>query len=230
MTRLGGCDIMWPSLGRLQRGLFFYSHLRTTTYPTPMGCQQSPRAVGFPRMSAQTAGGPRREGSVDSPRQEGRNPMAQIPLSQGKFATVDDADLEWLSRSRWSVCKHGCKYAVRRTRRDGKATTERMHRAIMDAPPGMQVDHINGDTLDNRRCNLRLCTNGQNKQNSRGSRKSSPYKGVILSHGRWVASIRRNGRTIYLGQYGTPEDAARAYDSKARELFGEFARCNFPED
>jgi hypothetical protein len=91
-----------------------------------------------------------------------------------------------------------------------------------------KLDHINGDGLDNRRENLRRATSAQNTWNSRKStRTSNPYKGVSRSGKKWVASICKNYTPIRIGLFETPEKAALAYDAKARELFGEFAKTNF---
>lgn len=92
-------------------------------------------------------------------------------------------------------------------------------------PVGMEIDHINGNPEDNRWCNLRLATSGQNKHNS-GVRKNNThgFKGVSHVRGRWMASIRLNWKRHYLGCFATPEEAAEAYAKAARELHGEFAK------
>ena len=159
----------------------------------------------------------------------------QIPLSQNQFAIVDDADFKQLNKFKWYVIKPqtGGFVAARNTPRvKGKRRLVLMHRVIMNTPAGMDTDHRNHDTLDNQRHNLRVCTSSENKQNSL-SRKgsSSEYKGVSW-HKRtqkWQARIKINGKQQYLGIFSDEETAARAYDRAARELFGEFAHCNFPE-
>ena len=105
----------------------------------------------------------------------------------------------------------------------------KMHTFLTGWP---QVDHINGDGLDNRRCNLRPATSAQNNANARRVRTSrSPYKGVEReSSGKWRARICPHGQRINLGLYGTAEEAAHAYDSAAREIYGEFAYLNLPEE
>ena len=118
-----------------------------------------------------------------------------------------------------------------------------MHKFIMNAPKGMCVDHINHDGLDNRRENLRICTYSQNSQNKRRRVNSrSGYKGVYQIPEKYKVRKRfqayigdpntpaTNKRNIRLGTYLTAEEAARVYDKKAKELFGEFAELNFPED
>jgi hypothetical protein len=105
-----------------------------------------------------------------------------------------------------------------------------MHRLIMDAPANMQVDHIDGDGLNNTRSNLRLCSNMQNCHNQGvAANNKSGYRGVSWDarRGKWRAVIMVNGRLRSLGYHATPADAAIAYDSAARQLFGEYARLNF---
>lgn len=107
----------------------------------------------------------------------------------------------------------------------------RVHRALLNAPRGMLVDHINGNIADNRRCNLRLCTHSQsvsNRHTVAGSK--SRYKGVGFHNGRWLAKIRDAGRQRHLGYFANETDAACAYDAAARSVFGDFARFNFPHD
>lgn len=154
--------------------------------------------------------------------------MKTIALSRGKFAIVDDADFDVLSETRWHFTTVG--YAANR----GKGL---MHRLLMNPPPGMQVDHINGDKLDNRRANLRICTQQQNLI-SKSKRKDSKmkFKGVMyvrpsvrsLNERKrpYYAKIRHAGTWYGLGYFATQEEAARAYNVKAKELHGEFAVLN----
>jgi hypothetical protein len=105
-----------------------------------------------------------------------------------------------------------------------------MHRLLMDAPPELQVDHINGDPLDNRRSNLRLATNVQNQHNKGAWQgAASRFKGVSRTRQPdvWRATIESNGHQITIGRFRSEFEAAKAYDAQARELFGEFARTNF---
>jgi hypothetical protein len=96
----------------------------------------------------------------------------------------------------------------------------------MQPPPGALVDHVNGDTLDNRRENLRVATHAENSQNKR--KISKGFKGVYERRGHWIASIAACGTRVRLGSFATPEEAAMAYDDGARKWHGPFARVNFP--
>lgn len=110
-----------------------------------------------------------------------------------------------------------------------------LHRVVMAPPAGTLIDHINGDGMDNRRSNLRVCTYAENNRNRRKRKvRASAYKGVSRSPESakkpWRASIKRpEGKQTHLGCFWTEEEAARAYDDAARELFGEFACPNFPQ-
>lgn len=153
-----------------------------------------------------------------------------IELTQGKFSIVSDSDYESLSQCKWYArhSKGGKYYACRCVGR----TTIRMHRVVMGDPPfGVQVDHINGNSLDNRRCNLRLCGNLNNCHNKVKTSKSttSIYKGVCLDKNRnkWVSKITFDYKREFLGYFDDEEDAALAYDERASKLFGEFAVLNF---
>jgi hypothetical protein len=158
-----------------------------------------------------------------------QNNIRFIPLSQGYFVMIDTADYEWLMESQWHF-NNG--YAVRSARHDSPVL--KMHRAIMDAPQGIGVDHINGNTLDNRRLNLRFANQSQNCANERKMRGGiSQYKGVSwVADGRnkWRAMIGVNKRKVHLGVFATEEEAARAYDRAARRYYGEFAALNLPDD
>ncbi len=161
--------------------------------------------------------------------------MRRIPLTQGKFALVDDEDYERVSQFKWRYCPDyrnpkTIGKAVRTVRIVGKRTTEHMSRFILRLKPGEpDADHRDGNGLDNRRNNLRVCkTPFQNGQNRTIQTHSTPYKGVhaLKSANTYQSHINVNGKRIYLGSFRTPEEAAYAYDLSAMHFFGEFARTN----
>lgn len=134
---------------------------------------------------------------------------------------IDEQDLHLIFETRW-----GFTNGYVRGKYNGKDTG--IARVIVAAQKNEVVDHINHDTLDNRRCNLRVCTNQQNSMNQRPQAgKSSKYKGVSKTI-KYQASISYNGKSIHLGVFDDEIEAAKAYDVKAKELFGEFAYLNFP--
>lgn len=157
--------------------------------------------------------------------------MIEIPLTQGKVALIDDENYSLVSPYRWFAHKsRGTKdtyYAYTNI----KGKTIAMHRLILGAKPGEEVDHINGDGVDNRNINIRICRSKDNKGNRRKGpgEFTSQYKGVSLNSqtGRWTACISKDGRNIHLGEFSVESDAARAYDKAAKEYFGEFAKANF---
>jgi hypothetical protein len=153
--------------------------------------------------------------------------MRYIRLAGASFAIVDAADYDWLNRHRWRALGGQSGYAYSTI--GGKNVL--MHRLIMNAPPGKVVDHINGNRQDNRRCNLRVCTQAENMRNTRKSCGTSRFKGVSWNrkYRKWVVSIHRDGKDIWLGNFDDEIKAAQAYDKAARELFGPFARLNFPD-
>jgi hypothetical protein len=153
--------------------------------------------------------------------------MREIPLTQGKIALVDDEDYELVSRYKWCASRQRNTWYAE-SRIDGKIVY--MHKIVMGHDPeGRQVDHRDGCGLMNVRRNLRFATRHQQRMNQ-GPRSdnTSGYKGVGRTRGRWRAYSQFAGVDISLGVFDTPEDAARSYDAKARELFGDFARTNFP--
>lgn len=153
-----------------------------------------------------------------------------IPLTQGKFAIVDAEDYDLLAKYKWYCQRSGNRfYALRRNPQRQTRTT--MHRQILHAPEGLFVDHIDGDGLNNRKSNLRLCSAAQNAWNRRPDRHCySGYKGVTWSknHKKWHAHITKAGKGMYLGHFDDQLEAALAYDRKAEQLFREFAYLNFP--
>lgn len=163
-----------------------------------------------------------------------------VPLygrkAAGRVALVDDADYELVMQHRWYVrerhepgqCPAG-PYAVTGAKRNERVAGTAMHILIMGRP---WVDHIDHDTLNNQRSNLRPATPAENTYHSRPrTGTTSPYKGVHWSSRdrRWQARIKQHGRSIYLGNFTAEKNAALAYDVAARKLFGEFAVLNFPE-
>lgn len=133
-----------------------------------------------------------------------------------------------MSRWTWRLNSEG--YAARSQTLDGKKRTIYMHRALLDPPSGLVVDHINHDPLDNRRANLRLATPSQNNANSARRENRTGYRGVYphRQSGRYVAQISVAGRIKSLGLHDTPEAAALAYDRAATQTRIAFARLNFP--
>ena len=154
---------------------------------------------------------------------------AKIELTQGKIARVDDGDLALVSQHKWRAIKsYNTFYAIADVRKEKKHTVLLMHRLILGLNDSeIHTDHINHNGLDNRRTNLRICTNAENQHNSTlSARNKSGYKGVSWKRGKWRAQITVGYKRIDIGFYDLPEDAARAYDAMAIENFGEFAATN----
>lgn len=158
--------------------------------------------------------------------------MKKIPLSgelgEGKFALVDDDIYELYGHLKWNLSNTG--YVQRIVRLgNGKRKNILLHRLVMNAPKGIQVDHINRDKLDNRRENLRLATSSQQQANQTAKGGYSKYKGVFKERSKrcpWFAAIRFEGKTYYLGSFATELEAAKAYNDAAKKLYGEFACLN----
>jgi len=159
--------------------------------------------------------------------------MITIGLTRGKVALIDDDDFERVSKFKWTSLynlKNKKWYARCAVGGRGKQTTVYMHRIILNAPKGLQVDHINGDGLDNQKRNLRFATNAQNHQNQiKPVASKSGFRGVCFDQRRnkFYARIQHNRQTTHLGRFQTAIQAARAYDKAAVKLHGEFARLNF---
>ena len=152
--------------------------------------------------------------------------MKKITLTKGKFALVD-AD-EFASLNQWKWYFHQG-YAARGDKSGGKNKIVLMHRQIAGTPEGFDTDHINGDRLDNRKANLRICTRAQNNMNRQPiSGKSSKYKGVSWAkrEQKWRASISVNNKAKHLGYFDNQEKAALAYNNAAIKHSGEFSILN----
>lgn len=160
----------------------------------------------------------------------------RIPLTQEKFAIVDVERYEELSKYKWCAVK--CDrtfYAERKSKSQNDRRIKyniKMHRQILQAPKNKIVDHINHNGLDNRKANLRIATALQNSWNARKQlgNYTSKYKGVsfLKRIRRWRASIIYKGKNIFIGYFDDEKSAAKAYDEKAAQLFGEYAVLNFP--
>lgn len=151
--------------------------------------------------------------------------MKTVSLTQGKVATVDNKDFKKLNKYKWYATKKDNNWYACRSIKPSIF----MHRQILGLKykDGVKSDHKNGNGLDNRRQNLRKCTNAQNIQNQKiRLNGTSKYKGVYKQNKRWRAVITYNRLPILLGYFNNEIDAAKAYDMKAKELFGEFARLN----
>jgi len=149
----------------------------------------------------------------------------KVPLGNGQFAIVDDEDFDLVNQYVWQCHKGGGKYGERH---QYAVTRLRMHRLVMNCPKGMVVDHINGDTLDNRKSNLRICTNAENQQNTNSRGGTSKFKGVSFStkKKRWKGCFMWQGKVYYVGSFDNEEEAARAVDRKRREVCGGFSKAN----
>jgi hypothetical protein len=153
--------------------------------------------------------------------------VKEISLTQGQVALVDDEDFERVNQYKWNANYHKLQkqhYAERGIhicRINGKTKTKtiRMHRFIMDAPKGKSVDHINHNTLDNRKENLRIVSHRENHQN-RKNKGASKYPGVCFDkrRGTWYARIRIGKRCNWLGSFDDEKDAARAYQNAYEQL------------
>lgn len=156
--------------------------------------------------------------------------MKEIQLTQGKVAIVDDEDFERLNQHKWCARFDGWNwYALRECSiGNSKAKTVLMHREIMNAPKGIQVDHCSGNGLDNRKKNLRLCTHQQNHFNKNHARRDNKLgiKGVCWNkeHKIFHAQISINKKVIHLGYFTVLADADQAYRVAELKYFGEFAR------
>lgn len=150
------------------------------------------------------------------------------PKYPNTYAIVDDEDFEYLNQWKWRQDADG--YAIRLSyEKKEKRKSIRMHRLIMKPSIELQVDHINHNKLDNRKCNLRICSNFENSQNRKLQKNNKTgYKGVrwIIKDQKWRAEIVVNKKMLSLGYYINKNDAARAYNQAALKYRGEFANLN----
>lgn len=153
--------------------------------------------------------------------------MKRIALTKGYFAIVDEADFHSLSKFKWCSYCQG-RYAGRNSKRvNGRQVTVLMHRFLMNPQQSFEVDHINGNGLDNRRENLRLCSRSENAQNMKCHADcSSGVKGVYRAGKKWMAVITANGKRFYLGSYPEKLEAAKAYNAASEQLHGKFGKQN----
>lgn len=144
------------------------------------------------------------------------------------FTIVDECDFESLSKMNWRMHKRGYPRLATWVNKKTKHVT--LHRFILGVTdPTILVDHINGNTLDNRRSNLRTCTRKQNNQNRRADvLNQSGFRGVCFDKRakKWKAEISSDSKRMFLGHFENPEDAAAAYNTAAKECFGDFAYLN----
>lgn len=159
--------------------------------------------------------------------------MKHVNLTKGQKTMVDDADYDHLTQWNWHFGANG--YAVREQHlgmKDGKRIrrTVLMHRELVDAPKGLDVDHVNENKLDNRRSNIRLATRSQNKANMRAvKRKDNLPMGVTFnpsprSKQPYMARVCMNGKSYFVGNFYQLKDAVSAYAAKKKELYGDFAK------
>ena len=161
----------------------------------------------------------------------GDRTMKRIPLTQGKFALIDDEDFNLVSQYKWCASKNGhtCYAYTTIQKPSGKHTSLTMHRLLLKPADGLRADHKDGDGLNNQRYNLRPCTHRENLRNQRAQKGgSSQYKGVYWHKrdNKWRAQIQINGKVQSLGNYIDEKEAAKAYNKVAVKYFGDFARIN----
>ncbi len=157
--------------------------------------------------------------------------MRKIKLTQGYYTLVDDWNYEWLNQWKWCYDDGYASRSIYISK--GKRKHILMHRLIMNTPKGMMTDHKDMCRWNNQEHNLRIVDRSQNGMNREGNKNSiSKYKGVtwVERDKVWHSQIMFKGKRTYIGGFSYEEGAARAYDKKAKELFGEYARLNFRED
>lgn len=159
------------------------------------------------------------------------NTFVEVEI-KGRKVLIDECDVHLLSRGAWRTRKNCPRpYVTLNLRVGGQLVTQYLHREIMGVDKGVLVDHINGNVLDNRRCNLRIATHSQNLMNSKKkcTGRTSRFKGVGLhkSSGLWRANIRINGRLCHLGYFTSEVEAAFSYDMASLKHHGDFGIRNF---
>ena len=152
--------------------------------------------------------------------------MKKIKLTQGQFALVDDDCFEYLNQWKWHARKSDSAFYASR---DEYGKKIHMHRVVITAAADVFVDHKDGNGLNNQTSNLRICSNSQNQRNRKSINKYG-YKGVNKNGEKYRAHIRMGEVEFISKGFDSVEEAAHAYDEKAKELFGEFAWLNFPAD
>jgi len=155
----------------------------------------------------------------------------EIPLTRGKVALIDIEDYERVSQYRWYANLFSENWYAATKGLDHK-TTIMLHRFILNPKPEEEIDHINHNGLDDRRCNMRIATHQQNMMNIEKIYGSSKYKGVCWDKriNSWRCEIGSRINRVWIGRFFNEEDAARAYDKKAKELYGDFAVLNLPKE
>lgn len=151
--------------------------------------------------------------------------MKLIPLTRGLECMIDDEDHALLSLINWYVGRN-------KTSQKSYARNDvfgRMHRFLMMANSGQEVDHIDGNSLNNQKHNLRICSLKENRRNrSKNLNSKNRYKGAYFMNGKWISKIRVDDKMLCMGPYLNEEDAAKSYDDAAKKYYGEFAKLNFP--
>jgi hypothetical protein len=151
--------------------------------------------------------------------------MKKIFLNNKCFTLVDDEDFDSLNQFNWFVVNG---YARRQKKIKGVPIRIYLHRVVTNCPDNFCVDHINGNRLDNRKENLRICTKADNQKHSKLIIKTntSGFRGIVPQKNRWRARISLDNKTRHIGYYDTKQEAAKAYNKIAREYYKEFATLN----